>query len=131
MPQSRRSLADRGLRWTKLSENAPVLSAEMPDLREPLDEIRTLAQQIAALTAEQAHHMAQARMATAKIRGLAKRADHLRGRVGASLRGKYGFDSTELIRFGFKPRKLVKQDHVDRELEQERQDRQAADAPDD
>ncbi len=131
MPTSRKSLADRGLRWSQLNEQGQALAVEMPELRESLEELRSMAQEVTGLTAQQRHHMAQARMITARLRALAKRADHVRGRIGASLRGKYGFDSTELIRYGFKPRKLTKKDHVDRELEDERKARTAeeTDAP--
>jgi hypothetical protein len=40
--------------------------------------------------------LAQAQRLTARIQALAKRADNLRGRAGASLRGKHGFDFPEL-----------------------------------
>jgi hypothetical protein len=129
MASSPKSLAERGLRWSQVSNHAADLAAEMPELGEPLEELRSLSQEILALGGQQAHHMAQTRILTARIRALAKRADHLRGRIGASVRGKYGFDSSELIRYGFKPRKWVKQDHVDRQLEQERQARGAAEKP--
>ena len=88
-------------------------------------ELRATAQEVTGLAVQQRYHMAQARVLTARIQALAKRADNLRGRVGASLRGKYGFDSPELIRYGFKPRKQVKQDQADRELEGERKARAA------
>jgi hypothetical protein len=124
MSTSKKSLADRGLRWSQVYEQGQDLAVEMPELRESLDELRTIAQEVTGLTAQQLHHMAQAQAITARIRALAKRADHLRGRIGASLRGKHGFDSTELIRYGFKPRKQVKKDHTDRELEGERKARE-------
>lgn len=124
MSTSKKSLADRGLRWSQVYEQGQDLAAEMPELRESLDELRTIAQEVTGLTAQQRHHMAQAQAITARIRALAKRADHLRGRIGASLRGKHGFDATELIRYGFKPRKQAKKDHADRELEGERKARE-------
>ena len=120
MPTSKKSLADRELRWSKVYEQDQDLAAEMPELRGSLDELRATAQEVTDLTAQQRYHAAQAQVLTARIRALAKRADNLRGRVGASLRGKHGFDSPELIRYGFKPRKQVKQDRADRELEGER-----------
>jgi hypothetical protein len=61
--------------------------------------------EVLALVAKQAHYMAKAREVTAKIQKLSKHGDRLRGRIGASLRGKHGFDATELIRYGFKPRR--------------------------
>ena len=123
MSTSKKSLADRGLRWSHVYEQGEDLAAKMPELSESLDELRSVAQEVAGLVTQQRHHMAQARAITARLRALAKRADHLRGRIGASLRGKHGFDSTELIRYGFKPRKLTKKDHTDRELEDERKTR--------
>ena len=125
MATSRKSLGDRELRWSKVYQQDQDLAAEMPELRESLDELRATAQEVTELATQQRYHSAQAQVLTARIRALAKRADGLRGRVGASLRGKYGFDSTELIRYGFKPRKQVKQDNADRELEDERKARAA------
>ena len=124
MSTSKKSLADRGLRWSQVYEQGQDLAVEMPELRESLDELRTIAQEVTGLTAQQRHHMAQAQAITARIRALAKRADHLRGRIGASLRGKHGFDATELIRYGFKPRKQAKKDNADRGLEDERKARE-------
>jgi hypothetical protein len=114
MATARKSLAERSLRWSKVSEKGADLTAEMPELGEAVDELRSLPQEVTALTAQQSHHMAQARILTSKIGALAKRADHVRGRIGASLRGKYGFDARELISYGFKPRKWVKKDNADR-----------------
>ena len=125
MSTSKKSLADRELRWSKVYQQDQDLVAEMPELCGSLDELRATAQEVTELTAQQRYHMAQAQVLTARIQALAKRADNLRGRVGASLRGKYGFDSPELIRYGFKPRKQVKQDQADRELEGERKARAA------
>jgi hypothetical protein len=118
-------MGERNRRWSLVSENAPALLEEMPELRESVEELRGLVQEVGAVTAQQTHHMAQARILTARLRALAKRADQIRGRIGASLRGRHGFDSPELIRYGFKPREWVKKNHVDRELELEREARAA------
>ena len=126
MAKVRKSMGERSLRWTQVTRKSEDLVTEMPDLRQPVEELRELAQEIQKLEAKQSHHIAEARALTTKIRALAKRADHLRGRVGASLRGKHGFDSTVLIRYGFKPREWVKKDRADRALEREREERAAA-----
>jgi hypothetical protein len=47
------------------------------------------------------------------------------GLVGASLRGKHGFDSHVLTIYGFKPREWVKKDYADLALELEREEREA------
>ena len=119
MAKVRKSMGKRNLRWSQVTQRSADLVADMPELRE-------LAQEIQALETKQSHHIAEARALTARIRALAKRADHLRGRVGASLRGKHGFDSTVLIRYGFKPREWVKKDRADRELAKKREARAAA-----
>lgn len=126
MARVRKSMGERNLRWTQVTRKSEDLVTEMPDLRQPVEELRELAQEIQKLEAKKSHHTAEARALTTKIRALAKRADHLRGRVGASLRGKHGFDSTVLIRYGFKPREWVKKDRADRELERERETQAAA-----
>ena len=129
MATSQKSLADRRTRWTHLSDKGETLATEMPELRQPLEELHTVAEEVRALASEQSHHVAQAQILTARIRALSKHADHLRGRIGASLRGKYGFDGTELINYGFKPRKQLKKDALDRELAKERAPGGAAEVP--
>ena len=126
MAKVRKSMGERNLRWSQVTQKSADLVTDMPDLRQPVEELRQLALEIRELEAKQSHHTAEARALTARIRALAKRADHLRGRVGASLRGKHGFDSKVLIRYGFKPREWVKKDRADRELEKEREKRAAA-----
>jgi len=121
MATSQKSLADRRVRWTRLSDKGDTLANEMPELRQPLEELRRVAEEVRTLASEQSHHAAQAQILTARIRALSKHADHLRGRIGASLRGKYGFDGTELIAYGFKPRRQLKKDSLDRELAKERE----------
>jgi hypothetical protein len=126
MAKVRKSMGERNLRWAQVTQKSADLVTEMPELREPVEELRELSQEVRALEAKQSHHLSEARALTARIRALAKRADHLRGRVGASLRGKHGFDSAVLIRYGFKPRDWVKKDRADRALEKEREARAAA-----
>jgi hypothetical protein len=129
MAKVRRSMGERNHRWAQVTQKSADLVTEMPELRQPVEELRELAQEIGTLEAKQSHHTAEARALTTRIRALAKRADHLRGRVGASLRGKHGFDSTVLIRYGFKPREWVKKDRADRELGREREAKAAAGEP--
>jgi hypothetical protein len=125
MAKIRRSMGERTRRWKKVTEHSALLIADMPELAEAVGELREVAAEILDLEFQQTHHLTAARTLTAKINALAKRADHLRGRLGASLRGKHGFDNPVLSRYGFRPREWVKKDRADRELAEEREARAA------
>jgi hypothetical protein len=125
MAKVRRSMGERSHRWRHVTASSEDLLADIPALRESVEELRELSAEIQKLETQQMQYLAEARNITPKIRALAKRADHLRGLVGASLRGKHGFDSPVLRRYGFKPREWVKKDHADRALERELEERKA------
>ena len=119
MAAIKKSLAERSHRWRQVGDQSKSLEADLPQARKDIDELRKITEELPLLIAQQAHHLGEMRMLTAKIRAKAKRADSIRGRIGAALRGKYGFDSTELIRYGFTPRKAVKKDGMDRQVADE------------
>jgi len=121
MATSGKSLPHRMQRWHHATEGARDLLADLPFIQEELEELRDIAAEIQGLKAQHAYHLAQSQSLTAKIRALAKRGDRIRGRVGAAVKSRFGFDSTELIQCGFKPRQQVKKDDMDREVEKERE----------
>jgi hypothetical protein len=121
MAKDRKSRVERKERWRQVTRGSAQLIAEIPHLRETVEELREVAGELETLEGQQAHHLSEARVLTPKIRALVKRADHLRGLVGASLRGKHGFDSRVLSIYGFKPREFVKKDHADVALKEERE----------
>jgi hypothetical protein len=123
MAKVRRSMGERSQRWHHVTGSSEDLLADIPALRESVEELREVSGEVHKLETQQMQYLAEARILTAKIRALAKRADHLRGLVGASLRGKHGFDSPVLRRYGFQPREWVKKDHADRALEREREEK--------
>ncbi len=125
MAKVRRSMGERSHRWRHVTASSEDLLADIPALRESVGELRELSVEIQKLETQQMQYLAEARNLTPRIRALAKRADHLRGLVGASLRGKHGFDSPVLRRYGFQPREWVKKDHADRALEREREEKKA------
>jgi hypothetical protein len=55
---------------------------------------------------------------------LAKRADHFRGRIGASLRGEARLPLHRADPLRLKPSKQARKDNADRELEGERKERE-------
>ncbi|MFY9825042.1 MAG: hypothetical protein WAM82_26930 [Thermoanaerobaculia bacterium] len=106
MPSSqKRSLPERRRRWDLVISNRKQLLEILPNLDGDLSELESVHKEIAGLVTKQAYYTAKAREVTTKIRTLSRKADRLRGRVGASLRGKHGFDASELIAYGFNPRR--------------------------
>lgn len=106
MPAPRkRSLADRKRRWHYLIVHRQEILADIPYLEADLRTLEAVDTEISSLLAQQAQCLAKSREITTKIRKLSKTGDHVRGKIGSSLRGLHGFDASELIKFGFKPRR--------------------------
>jgi hypothetical protein len=99
----KRSLADRKQQWGLVVDNSHLILEDMPHMRSEIDELRAMEKEILALSAQQARLNAKLRGLTLKIRVLAKKADNMRGRIGSSIRGHYGFSHTRLIQLGFRP----------------------------
>jgi uncharacterized protein YhaN len=99
----KRSLAHRKSRWSLVVDNSHLILEDMPHVQPDIDELKALEKEILALSAKQARYNAKLREMNQKIRALAKKADNLRSRIGASVRGKYGFSHARLIQLGFKP----------------------------
>ena len=99
----RRSLADRKSRWSLVVGNSHLILEDMPHIQPEIEELRALEKEILALSVKQARYNAKLREMTRKRSVLAKQADNLRSRIGASIRGKFGFSDTRLIQLGFKP----------------------------
>ena len=105
MASNDRSLSARIARWRNLFNNSQEFLAEVPHIEEGLQELRGIVDEVSALRAERLVQERKLREITSKIRTLSKKGDSIRGRIGASLKGRFGFDSVLLIQFGFTPRK--------------------------
>jgi len=99
-----KSLPQRISRWRLLIDNFREEVADEPRLAEELLELQRMLDQSTVLQAEIADLRSQSQAATARLRKLATQGDRLRSRIGATLRGRHGFTSQILLRFGFKPR---------------------------
>lgn len=102
-----RSLFARVGRWRSLVENAREFLVEVPQIEGDLRELGQLADDVVALRAERMVQERQLREVTLRIRAPGRRGDNIRGRIGASLKGRFGFASALLVQFGFTPRKTV------------------------
>jgi hypothetical protein len=109
MPSSQgRSLAQRRSRWNLIIFSRKAIAEKLPHLVEDLNDLESVDKKIGTLSAKQVYYMAKVRETTKQLRTLSQKGDRLRGRIGASLRGRHGFDSAELIQYGFTPRRYNK-----------------------
>jgi len=99
-----KALDDRVGRWRILIGNVQDELEAAPHLTPDVRELEQIDQQVRDLRVELAALQARFHDATRTLRLLADRGDRVRSRIGASLRGRYGFTSEKLIGFGLKPR---------------------------
>jgi hypothetical protein len=97
------SLSERISRWQVLISNLKEESPTLPHVDDDLTQLEALLPQARALQDRYEHFRAQAREVNADLAELVAEGDSIRGRIGANLRGKFGFASEALIRYGFKP----------------------------
>ena len=97
------SLSERMSRWQVLIGNLKEEQEALPHVTEDLTQLEALLPEVRALQDRYEAARAQAREANAELVRLAKEGDRIRGRLGATLRGRFGFDSEALIRYGYKP----------------------------
>ena len=106
MPSSQsRALAQRRHRWNQIILSRRTIAEKLPHLEEDLNDLDSVHKEIGDLSAKQLYYIGKVRETTGQLQTLSKKGDRLRGRIGASLRGKHGYDSTELIQYGFTPRR--------------------------
>ena len=105
MASNDRSLSGRITRWRVLFKNTQEILPEVPHLEGDLQELWGISEEVTALRAERMIQETKLRETTLKIRKLAKKGDSIRGRIGAGLKSRFGFDAVLLIQCGFTPRK--------------------------
>lgn len=97
------SYAEKSSRWEVVVTNARPEVEEMPHLAEDLTALGEKIKEVRTLGSRQDDLRSQVRELTAQIQGVVREGEKIRGRLGASLRGKFGFDSEVLVKYGFKP----------------------------
>jgi hypothetical protein len=104
MADNRKSYAERVARWESILNNAALIEADLPHLAPDLRALAEAAAEAKKLYRDKMRALARSAELTKKLREQLRAGDRLRSRLGASLRGRYGFDSQALKRWGFKPR---------------------------
>jgi hypothetical protein len=101
------SNAERFSRWEVMVTNAKPSLEEMPHIGEDVRSLESKLAEVRTLESRQEDLRSQAREITARIRAVARDGEKVRTRLGASLKGKFGFDSETLLKYGFRPRPPV------------------------
>lgn len=82
-------------------EQFPHISGEITEMEKMLIQGRELESRLDALRG-------QAQEVGAELRSLTDQGEKLRSRLGAHLKAKYGFTSESLVRYGFRPLRIVR-----------------------
>lgn len=98
------SYAEKFSRWQLLITNGKTEVPDIPHVAEDLAALEQKLGDVLALESRQEDLRSQARNVGKQIRDSAREGEKIRARLGATLKGKYGFDSESLVKYGFRPR---------------------------
>jgi hypothetical protein len=101
------SNAERLSRWELIITNAKPSLGEMPHLEDDVRSLESKLGEVRTLESRQEDLRSQAREVTARIRVVTREGEKVRTRLGASLKGKLGFGSETLVKYGIRPRPSV------------------------
>ena len=101
------SYAEKSSRWEVLVTNARPEVAEMPHIAEDVTALDERLTEVRTLGSQQEALRSQSRELTARIQQAVREGEKIRARLGAQFRGRLGFESEALVRYGFKPRPNV------------------------
>jgi outer membrane murein-binding lipoprotein Lpp len=100
------SNAEKLSRWEVLITNTKPALPDMPHLTEDVTALEQKLGEVRTLQSRQEDLRSQARAMRQQIETASKAGEKIRARIGASLKGKYGFENETLVKYGFKPRPL-------------------------
>jgi hypothetical protein len=98
-----KSSADRTTRWDVLVTNLKPSVADMPHVADDLKSLEALLAEARGLETQQEDQRSQARKSNGQLQKVLREGDRIRARLGAVLKGKFGFTDEALVKYGFKP----------------------------
>src|SRR4051794_17753213 len=98
------SYAEKLSQWEVLITNGKPALPDMPHLTDDVTALDQKLGQVRNLQSRLEDLRSQARAIRQEIQVAARDGEKVRTRVGASLKGKYGFENEALVKYGFKPR---------------------------
>jgi hypothetical protein len=93
--------------WQLLIGNLGPHLAEMAQVQPLAAQLETLVTEVQGIDKEQEISRGKLRELTHRRQQFERQGESLRSRIGAMLRGQFGFTSEQLIQFGFAPRPVV------------------------
>ena len=93
--------------WQLLIGNLEPHLAEMAQVQPLAAQLEGLVTEVQGIDKEQEISRGKLRELTRRRQQLERQGETLRSRIGAMLRGQFGFTSEQLIQFGFAPRPVV------------------------
>jgi hypothetical protein len=93
--------------WQLLIGNLEPHVAEMAQVQPLAAQLEALVTEVQGIDKEQEISRGKLRELTRRRQQFERQGESLRSRIGAMLRGQFGFTSEQLIQFGFAPRPLV------------------------
>jgi hypothetical protein len=96
------SAAARTTRWDVLVTNLTPSIPDMPQIAADVATLGTMTAQARAMASRQADLRSQLSKNNADLKELLNEGDKVRGRLGATLKGKFGFTDATLAKYGMK-----------------------------
>ncbi|MFL6236153.1 MAG: hypothetical protein ACJ76N_23680 [Thermoanaerobaculia bacterium] len=98
------SYAEKHSRWQVLITNAKPGVPDMPYIETDVTALEQKLGDVRALESKQEDLRSQVRDLVKQVQTATREGEKIRNRLGATLKGKYGFQSDTLVKYGFKPR---------------------------
>ena len=98
------SNAEKLSRWEVLITNAKPSVQDMPYIESDVTALSQKLDDVRSLESKQEDLRSQVRDLVKQIQTATKDGEKIRNRLGATMKGKYGFQSDALVKYGFKPR---------------------------
>jgi hypothetical protein len=98
------SYAEKHSRWQVLITNSKPGVPDMPYIETDVTALEQKLGDVRALESKQEDLRSQVRDLVKQIQTATREGEKIRNRLGATLKGKYGFQSDALVKYGFKPR---------------------------
>jgi len=97
------SYAEKHSRWQVLITNAKPGVPDMPYIETDVTALEQKLGDVRALESKQEDLRSQVRDLVKQIQTATREGEKIRNRLGATMKGKYGFQSDTLVKYGFSP----------------------------